>query len=68
MTSLFYTTPCEFDDNARVTQVAWSNVEPIAALACNVDDRQRKLGQILFVNNEVSLFTVYFKLLIILYL
>lgn len=52
--SLFYANPCKLDPDTIVTQLVWSNVDPIAAVACNtVDDRDRETHQILFMNNEV---------------
>lgn len=54
MSSLFYANPCKLDPDTIVTQLAWSNVDPIAAVACNtVDDRDRETHQIQFMNNEV---------------
>ena len=55
MTSLFYANQCDVDKDIFVSQVVWSNVEPLAALACyTADDRGHEIGQILFVNNEVG--------------
>jgi hypothetical protein len=54
MSSLFYANPCKLDPDTIVTQLVWSNVDPIAAVACNtVDDHDRETHQILFINNEV---------------
>jgi hypothetical protein len=56
MSSSFYANPCKLDADTIVTQLAWSNIDPIAAIACNtVDDRDRETHQILFINNEVRL-------------
>lgn len=56
MSSSFYANPCKLDADTIVTQLAWSNIDPIAAVACNtVDDRDRETHQILFINNEVIL-------------
>jgi hypothetical protein len=56
MSSSFYANPCKLDADTIVTQLAWSNIDPIAAVACNtVDDRDRETHQILFINNEVRL-------------
>lgn len=55
MSSLFHANPCKLDPDTIVTQLVWSNVDPIAAVACNtVDDRDRETHQILFMNNEVQ--------------
>ena len=55
MSSLFYANPCKLDSDTIVTLLAWSNIDPIAAVACNtVDDRDRETHQILFMNNEVQ--------------
>ena len=54
MSSLFYANPCKLDPDTIVTQLVWSNIDPIAAIACNtVDERDRETHQILFMNNEV---------------
>jgi hypothetical protein len=54
MSSLFYANQCDIDEYVTVGDVAWSNTESFAALACTTtDDRDRRVGQIIFVNNEV---------------
>ena len=54
--SLFYESGPRLDKDVFVQQLAWSNVDPLAALACNAcDDRGREIGQIVFINNEGTL-------------
>jgi hypothetical protein len=61
MSSSFYANPCKLDADTIVTQLAWSNIDPIAAVACNtVDDRDRETHQILFINNEVRLHQIIY--------
>ena len=54
MSSLFYANPCKLDVDLLVGQVAWSNVDPIAAVsASTVEDDRDTNNQVLFINNEV---------------
>lgn len=53
MSSLFYEAGPKLDKDVFVQQLAWSNVDPLAALACNAcDEKGREIGQIVFINNE----------------
>ncbi len=56
MSSLFYEAGPKLDKDVFVQQLAWSNVDPLAALACNAcDEKGREIGQIVFINNEGAL-------------
>ena len=57
--SLFYESGPRLDKDVFVQQLAWSNVDPLAALACNAcDDRGQEIGQIVFINNEGTLLNI----------
>jgi hypothetical protein len=54
MSSLFYANPCKLEGDTIVTQLAWSNVDPVAAVAVNtVDENDREIHQVIFINSEV---------------
>ena len=53
--SHFVASPCKIDGNSLVNKVAWSYVDPIAALATVVmDEKNRKVYKVQFMNSEVS--------------
>ena len=57
--SHFVASPCTIDGNSLVNKVAWSYVDPIAALATVVvDEKHRKVYKVQFMNSEVSFFVV----------
>ena len=51
---MFFTYNCKLDPEVVVTQLVWSNVDPLAAMACTVYDQDRDKSQVLFINNEVK--------------
>ena len=59
MPSSFIASPCRFDGDTIVSHAAWSNVDQIAALTANtVDENEREVHQVLFMNNEVRIILV----------
>ena len=56
MTSHFVAASCKVEGDAYVSNLLWSKVDPIAAMAVStVDAEGRETHQILFVNNEGGL-------------
>lgn len=53
--SLFVTSVCQVVGDTVISQVAWSNVDNIAALTSfTIDDNDKEINQVVFSNNEVS--------------
>jgi hypothetical protein len=54
MLATFVETQCRLHGDTVVSNVAWSSVDQIAALATNtVDDHDKEYNQIMFMTNEV---------------
>ena len=55
-TSHFVAASCKLEGDAFVSNLHWSKVDPIAAMAVStIDDSEREIHQVLFINNEGSL-------------
>ena len=53
MASHFVASTCRLQGDAFVSQLQWSKTEPIAAVAAStIDENDREIHQVLFVNNE----------------
>lgn len=53
--SHFVASPCKLDNNTLVNKVAWSYMDPVAAMATVVvDQKNRKVHKVQFMNSEVS--------------
>ena len=56
VSSLFVQSPCRFDGDTIVSKVAWSEADGIAAMiSSTIDENDRELHQVLFINSEGSL-------------
>ncbi len=55
-TSHFVAASCKLEGDAFVSNLQWSKMDPIAAMAAStIDDSEREIHQVLFINNEGSL-------------
>ena len=54
--SHFVAASCKLEGDAFVSNLYWSKVDPIAAMAVStIDESEREIHQVLFINNEGSL-------------
>ena len=59
--SVFLFSPCKFENENYASKIAWSNTDPIAAVATASSDE--RVFQVQFINNEVSIAIVFSSLL-----
>ena len=55
MLSTFIETPCRFQGDTVVSNISWSSMDQIAALATDtMDEHDKETNQVLFMSSEVN--------------